>query len=179
MAQLINGCLVSRLASVRRIAYETVSNVALFAKEHRVRLLLLLLLLVGRGVVVVVVVAVVVVLSALKIMFSVFCSLSLMMTIVVMVRSGVKTLLLMLSVLYAENQSTSGIRHSCVPVLCLELSLRFFFARVVRRKRVPCVLSDSVSPRSRVGLRSLERRVPRFLGSSKCSVLNFACSLHR
>lgn len=41
VAQLINGCLVSRLASVRRCAYETLSNVALFAKEHRVRLMLL------------------------------------------------------------------------------------------------------------------------------------------
>ncbi|CAM9450062.1 unnamed protein product, partial [Ectocarpus sp. 13 AM-2016] len=35
VAQLINGCLVSRLASVRRCAYETLSNVALFAKAHR------------------------------------------------------------------------------------------------------------------------------------------------
>ncbi|CAM9570169.1 unnamed protein product, partial [Scytosiphon promiscuus] len=35
VAQLINGCLGSRLASVRRCAYETLSNVALFAKEHR------------------------------------------------------------------------------------------------------------------------------------------------
>ncbi|CAM9722904.1 unnamed protein product [Ectocarpus sp. 12 AP-2014] len=38
VAQLINGCLVSRLASVRRCAYETLSNVALFAKAHRARL---------------------------------------------------------------------------------------------------------------------------------------------
>lgn len=36
VAQLINGCLASRLAPVRRCAYETLSNVALFAKEHRV-----------------------------------------------------------------------------------------------------------------------------------------------
>ncbi|CAM9459049.1 unnamed protein product, partial [Ectocarpus sp. 4 AP-2014] len=39
VAQLINGCLVSRLASVRRCAYETLSNVALFAKAHRARTL--------------------------------------------------------------------------------------------------------------------------------------------
>ncbi|CAM9615361.1 unnamed protein product [Ectocarpus fasciculatus] len=35
VAQLINGCLASRLAAVRRCAYETLSNVALFAKAHR------------------------------------------------------------------------------------------------------------------------------------------------
>eukprot|EP00903_Cladosiphon_okamuranus_P014084 g13091.t1 len=35
VAQLINGCLVSKLPSVRCCAYETLANVALFAKEHR------------------------------------------------------------------------------------------------------------------------------------------------
>lgn len=38
VAQLINGCLVSRMSSVRRYAYEALANVALFAKTHRVRL---------------------------------------------------------------------------------------------------------------------------------------------
>lgn len=36
VAQLVNGCLPSRLGSVRRSAYETLANVALFAKAHRV-----------------------------------------------------------------------------------------------------------------------------------------------
>eukprot|EP00904_Undaria_pinnatifida_P014231 jgi/Undpi1/9939/HiC_scaffold_28.g12393.m1 len=35
VAQLINGCLGSRLSSVRHCAYETLANVALFAKAHR------------------------------------------------------------------------------------------------------------------------------------------------